>query len=278
VDIAAADAILITGRSWDGNRSGVFSETGGPGQGGSIQLQGRHLDLSDGGIISARSTGDGAAGALQLHVDETFRSQQGAVTTAAARAGGGSIALTAGRLVQLFESELTTSVRGGGGDAGNISLNAPFIVLDGSQLIANAFAGAGGNIRLEAEVFLADPASLVTASSALGLQGTVDIQAPVTSLSGTLAPLPQAFVSAVALLPARCAARAQDGRYSSLVLGGREALPPEPSGVLPSPLLLEARRAADPAVIGAPHQQTSAATFALLAGHEKALPRLGCPP
>ena len=123
-----------------------------------------------------------------------------------------------------------------------------------------------------------DPASPVSASSALGIQGTVNIQAPVTSLSGALAPLPQAFVSVVALLPARCAARFSGGHASSLVLGGRDGLPAEPSGVLPSPLVLGERLVADPTVTGAPQRQKSAARFTLLAGHEKGLPRFGCPP
>jgi hypothetical protein len=90
--------------------------------------------------------------------------------------------------------------------------------------------------------------------------------------------LPQAFVDVAVLLPARCSARAQDGRYSSLVLGGREGLPLDPGGLLPCPLVLDDRLAADLAMNGAPPQPTSAAKFALLAAHEKALPRLGCPP
>ena len=104
------------------------------------------------------------------------------------------------------------------------------------------------------------------------------IQAPVTSLSGTLAPLPQAFVNVAALLPARCAARLSGGQTSSLVLGGRYGLPAEPGGVLPSPLVLEERLVADPTLTGALHWQTSATRFALLAAHEKGLPRLagGC--
>jgi hypothetical protein len=89
--------------------------------------------------------------------------------------------------------------------------------------------------------------------------------------------LPQAFVHVAALLPARCAARAQDGRYSSLVLGGRGGLPPDPGGVLPSPLVLDARLVADLAVTGTPQRQTSAARFAFLADEDKALPRLRCP-
>ena len=79
------------------------------------------------------------------------------------------------------------------------------------------------------------------------------------------------------LLPVQCAARAQGRRYSSLVLGGQEGLPLEPGGLWSSPLVLKEQLAADPAMSGAPHQQTSAARFALLAGHEKGLPRLGCP-
>jgi large exoprotein involved in heme utilization and adhesion len=196
------------------------------------------------------------------------------VTTEAARAGGGNIALHAGRRVELWDSTVTTSVRGGGADAGNLTLDAPFIVADGSAIVANAFGGRGGNILINAGVFLADPASLVSASSALGIQGTVAIQAPVTALSGTLAPLPQAFVDVATLLPARCAARARDGRDSSLVLGGRGGLPLEPSGVLPSPLALGEQLMADPTVMGAPHRQPSAARFALLARHEQAFPRL----
>jgi hypothetical protein len=217
--------------------------------------------------------GAGAAGTIQIQADETFRSAGGHVTTDSASAGGGAIALTAGRLVQLMDSELTTSVRGGGGDAGNLILDAPFLVADSSQIVANAFGGRGGNIQITAGVFLADPASLVSASSALGIQGTVDIRAPVTSLSGAVAPLPQAFVSAAALLPAQCAARLSGGRYSSLVMGRRDGLPLDPGSVLPSPLTLD-ESVGDPAVDETPHQQKTPAKFALLAVVDKVFPRL----
>jgi len=281
----AADAITISGRTGQGFRSGLFSATRGRGQSGDLRVKARHVQLRDGGTITADSTGDGTAGTIRLQVGETFQSDQGRVITTAAQAGGGSIVLTAGRLVQLRDSELATSVLGGGSDAGNLTVDAPFIISDSSQLRANAVAGMGGRIQINANVFLADPMSQVSASSDLGISGTVAIQAPVTSLGGTLAPLPQAFVSAVALLPARCAARAQGGRYSSLVLGGRGGLPPDPSSVLPSPLVLEERLVADPAGIGVPRPPRSPARFAFLADAEKAWPRLrgdqragGCAP
>ena len=88
--------------------------------------------------------------------------------------------------------------------------------------------------------------------------------------------MPQGFGPVGALLPGRGAGRAQAGGYSSLVLGGREGLPVDPGGLLPSPLVREERLAADPAVIGAPPPPPPA-KFALLTGADKAFPRLGCP-
>jgi len=251
----------------------ISTNSTGDGMGGKISLQARQVELSNSATISAKSSGSGNAGDILITAGDTFRSASSAVTTEADRAGGGSIALSAGRLVHLIDSEMTTTVQGGGGDAGNITIDPRFIILEGSRIIANAFQGMGGNIRLDAGVFLADPASLVSASSTLGIQGTVDIRAPVTSLSGTLAPLPQAFVSAAELLPARCAARLSGGKVSSLVLGGREALPPDPGGLLPSPLALDARLLAGPAVPGVP-RQLQPSRFALLAVDGKVLPRV----
>ena len=272
--VSAREAIVITGRNRRGNPSRLSSTVRGSGAGGRVVVTTPRLSLDGGGTIRADSIGEGTAGTILLQVSDTFRSENGHVTTSAQRAGGGAIVLTAGHRVLLHNSELATSVRGGGSDAGNVTLDAPVVVAEDSQIVANALEGRGGNIGIRAEVFLADPASRVSASSELGISGTVAIQAPVTSLSGTLAPLPQAFVNVAALLPARCAARLSGGQASSLVLGGRDGLPAEPGGVLPSPLVLEERLVADPALTGALHRQKTAARFALLAAHKKGLPRL----
>jgi large exoprotein involved in heme utilization and adhesion len=271
--IAAEDVVSISGQN-----SGLLSETKGPGQGGDLTLQARELRLTEGARISATSSGTGDAGRLTLTARDTFESAHSTVTTAATQASGGHIELRAGSRVQLRDSTLTTSVRGGAETVGgNLTIGAPFVIVEGSQLVANAVEGQGGNIGIGAQVFLADPASLVSASSELGISGIVDIQAPVTTLSGTLAPLPQAFVNVAALLPARCAARLSGGQASSLVLGGRDGLPLDPGGLLPSPLTLDERLTAGPAVIGTSPRQQSTPRFALLAGRDKAFPRLGCP-
>jgi hypothetical protein len=77
---------------------------------------------------------------------------------------------------------------------------------------------------------LPTPVRLTLASLGLGPRWGVTVPAPVAILSEAVAPLPQAFVSAAALLPARCAARLSGGRYSGLVVGGPEGLPLDPGG------------------------------------------------
>jgi large exoprotein involved in heme utilization and adhesion len=140
-------------------------------------------------------------------------------------------------MVYLKESEITASVGGGAGTVGgNISIDPQFVILDHSKIIANAFEGRGGNIRIVAGVFLSDPYSIVDASSALGIDGNVDIRSPITELSGTLVPLGEDFISAFELLREPCMARIRGGKYSSFIVSGRDGLPIEPGHLLPSPM------------------------------------------
>jgi len=110
------------------------------------------------------------------------------------------------------------------------------VTLQNSHILAQAVQGQGGNITIIAGTFLADPTSVISASSQFGLSGAVNIQSPVSSLSGSLATLPQQPLQAQHLLRQRCAAQA-GGQLSSLVIAGRDALPAEPGGWLMSPLM-----------------------------------------
>ena len=111
------------------------------------------------------------------------------------------------------------------------------MILENSQVIAKATKGQGGNITINAGVFLADPSTIISASSDLGVNGSVVINSPIQSLSGTLAPLQQAYLSAAGLLRQPCAARMQSGRSSSFIQRGRDGLPAAPGNVLPTPPL-----------------------------------------
>jgi len=87
------------------------------------------------------------------------------------------------------------------------------------------------------DAILVDPFSVLDASSALGVSGSVDIQAPIQNLSGTLAPLPEETLPVTALYGARCAA-GQGGNFSTFVDSKSDSLSPAPGRYLASPLLL----------------------------------------
>src|SRR5882724_9096957 len=123
----------------------------------------------------------------------------GSVSTRAITADGGNIILNAPNLIELTNSQVTTSVESGVGSGGNITIDPQALILNNSKIVANAFGGPGGNINITADVFLVNsngafPTSLtgiVDASSALSTPGTINIQATFTDVTGEVAQLPE---------------------------------------------------------------------------------------
>jgi hypothetical protein len=118
--------------------------------GGDIVLIAPILTLRNGAVISAASRGTGNAGTIRLTATEILAGQNSVITTAAQQARGGAIEVTAYRLAQLQHSRITTTVLGGDERAGAITLNAEFVMLQDSQLQANAVGGPGGDITVRA--------------------------------------------------------------------------------------------------------------------------------
>jgi large exoprotein involved in heme utilization and adhesion len=246
----AANDVSIAGRSTGGPvspfsldvRSGLFSTADGQGPAGQIMVEANTIALADGATISANSTGPASAlaGNVNIIFADTLSMQSSSITTESLLADGGNIAITStGSLLHLTDSQITTSVRSGAGAGGNISLGSElhplgFVVLANSAVRADAFGGPGGNIGIFADVYLTG-GSLVSASSALNEPGRINVEARITDLSGSLVQLPENVLQAAALLRASCAARVE-GKASSLVVAGREGVPPEPDGLLWSPL------------------------------------------
>ncbi len=206
--------------------------------GGDITLTARDILLTNQTVISAESSGEGNAGNIDITATDIFWMEDSSVTTEAKQSDGGNIKINTEYSVNLWDSEITASV-GGGPDTvgGNISIDPEFVTLSNSKIIANAFEGRGGNIQITADVFIADLNSVVDASSQLGIDGVVDIDAPVRVVAQSYKPLPEKYKSAVALLREPCIARISGGKYSSFTVEGRGALPIEPGGLLPSPFM-----------------------------------------
>jgi hypothetical protein len=230
----------------DSGRSGIFSTTKRAGLGGDITIVTGNLTLKDGGQISADSASmnsrtAGRAGNITITFADTLRMDHGSIATSSAVASGGNIIIqSTGSSLQLFNSQITTSVHSGDGSGGTITLGSPVhpigsMALLDTDVLANAFRGPGGHIGVFADVFLQDGGQL-SAFSAESTPGTINVQARVTDVSGSLAQLPGDLLQAQNLLRAACAARTAEGKTSSLIVAGREGAPPAPGGVLSSPL------------------------------------------
>jgi len=232
VSVDATGSVTASGTSATGRPSGLLAETRGAGAGGDVSVNAWSLTLSDGATISSSSLGSGLAGDVQIELGDSLTLRGGSIMTQATASDGGNITITAPRLIHLVGSRITTSVESGVGGGGNIFIDPQFMVLQNSQIVANAFGGPGGNINIIAGQLISDPATVISASSALGIDGTVNIEAPDSDVSSDLAVLPDSFLDAASLMQAGCGA-ARAG-LSSLVEVGRGGLPSDPDGYLAS--------------------------------------------
>jgi len=205
------------------------------------------IDIRTGSSILASSSGDGNAGGITLTAGHDIQLRQSAITTSTTgeQSSGGKIKLTAPDTVLLDNSLVTSSVKGSkGSDGGNITIDPQLVVLrNGSEILAQANEGAGGIISISAMgAVLAEAGTLISASAGpAGINGSVNIQAPIQQLSGAIAPLPQAFANIANLYGQHCAAQ-KGGQFSSFVQGARDGLPPQPGEVMGSPLTFEPLR------------------------------------
>jgi large exoprotein involved in heme utilization and adhesion len=116
-----------------------------------------------------------------------------------------------------------------------VNIDPQFVILQNSQILAQAKQGPGGNISITTNLLLPDAYSTISASSQFGVNGTVTIQSPNAPGSGQVQPLGKTPLLPTSLLNQHCAALA-GGEFSSFTVAGRDSLPTEPGSWLASPL------------------------------------------
>jgi filamentous hemagglutinin family protein len=228
---------LNTGSTFASN-AGTVSSTATQATGGDIAITaGQSVTLTNGASVTASSTGAGNAGSIMINAGGQFAMTNSTVTTEANQSSGGAIKITTNPngTVQLTDSKISASVLDGTGGGGSVNIDPQYVVLQNSQILANAVFGPGGNISITTNLLLQDAASVISASSRFGQQGTITIQSPINPAGGKIIPLSQKPLIATALLSQRCAALA-GGEYSSFTVAGRDSLPAEPGSWLSSPL------------------------------------------
>ncbi len=239
------DVVLKVGSASLTNGATINSGADNTGVAGNINILASGLvTMTNGSAVKASSDGTGNAGNITIKAGNQFAMTNSSISTSAALSDGGNIEIHATNMFRMTESKVTSSV--GNPEktdtfGGNISIDPQFVILQNSQILAQAFAGSGGAIDIIAtSAFIVDPVSIVDASSTLGISGTINIQSPLQNVGGELTALTQEFSSAAALLAQQCAARAAGGTFSTFVVAAREGLPAEPGGFLASPSLTAA--------------------------------------
>lgn len=235
--IKAIDSIMLSGKS-----IGIFASTapGSTGNGGNIQIEPQRVLIQDGATIAVDSNGSGTGGSISLQAGKLELSRQGAITAETASAQGGNITLDVKGLIVLRHNSLISATAGtaqAGGDGGNITVRAPFIIDvlgENSDITANAFTGNGGNINITTSAIYGlqfqpqlTPFSDITASSQFGINGTVTLNLPNVDPSRGLVALPAVIEDVSKQIAQGCSAGGEDSA-SRFALTGRGGLPANP--------------------------------------------------
>jgi large exoprotein involved in heme utilization and adhesion len=255
ISMSADDDLTMT------DQSSVRTSSEGIGNAGDISISLARLRVEDGASVSSGSNASengGAAGTIRISArDSIHLSANSSLTTKAVNTVildesadqlNGKISLYAGNLLDISDSEITTSVQSGLGNGGDITITSPHVTetgqtagaesvtLNHGKIVANAYEGRGGNIHIVTDQFIQSSDSIVDASSALGIDGTIRIEAPDEDVSMGLTLLPENFLDATRWMKTPCATRIGQ-RVSRFFLVGRDATPTSPDDLQPSPLL-----------------------------------------
>lgn len=221
-----ANHVIVDGVGLGGQPSMIQTESALPPDGANENLENENLEL-------------GAAGNITLNADRLTVSDRATLSTRSQQGDGGDMRLVLDDYVLLRRGgqiSATAGVPGTGGDGGNIDIDAGFIIApidEDSDITANAFKGAGGNITLRTNALLLGIAlrdqptgfSDITASSESGLAGTVTIEGIVDDLAPTPLQLPSGVASSEDRLVAGCLLD-EDANF---VVTGRGGIPANPS-------------------------------------------------
>jgi len=235
ISVDVQDTVILN------HSSSITTETMGGGNAGDITLGGRAIYMDNISSVSSASASlsdpAGDAGRIRIDIADLISfGNDSFITTQAENAGKGQIDIDiSGGILQMSKSRVTTSIRSGGNNAGDINIKIPeWNIMNHSRIVANAWEGRGGNIHIVADHFVQSSDSLVDASSALGIDGTVLIESPDVDVSGALTILPSNMLDAAKWMRMPCSAR-DTSKISRFVLTGKDAIPTPLDDWLPAP-------------------------------------------
>lgn len=250
--VRATDFIELNGTGVNSQiPSGLFARSLGSGDAGALNISTGRLTVQDNARITVESLGSGNAGNLDIQARLVRLDGQGQITAETASGQGGNISLRNLALLLLRgNSQITTSADtsrvGADVAGGNINIDSALIVATpgaNSDITANAFRGQGGNINIITNGLFGieprdrqTPQNDITASSQLGINGTIQINTPDVDPNSSIVTFPTEIFDASQAIAQGCGSDHGKG-YSSIIITGRGGLPPTPDEPLNSNVL-----------------------------------------
>ncbi|MBW4616934.1 MAG: filamentous hemagglutinin N-terminal domain-containing protein [Desmonostoc vinosum HA7617-LM4] len=164
--VVASDFILLNGISeLTGRSSGLFAQTGGSGNAGSLIIDTRQLIIENEAQVTAGTLDDsqGNGGTLSVYASEFVklsgtasggRDTSGLFVRSRGNGNAGSLFITTGQLIVDDQAQVTVSALGNA-NAGNLYITANEIRLDNqAKLLATTTSGNGGDIQLQLQNLL----------------------------------------------------------------------------------------------------------------------------
>lgn len=182
------------------------------------------------GRLAFVNVGSQTAGNLEIAANRIKLNNFGGITAQTFEGGQGNIELRSQTLVLANNGYITTTT-GGRGNGGNLKIDSDILAISNSAITANAFEGRGGNIQIDTQGLFFSPDSTISASSQLGINGTVQINRLDTEPSrAAIAPpaIPQTPV-----VTSVCQGQSSTGA-SQFVITGTGGIPSSPNDSLSS--------------------------------------------
>lgn len=253
INIEASDNILLSGSDNNfANRLAEFGEetvgneapgnsgffanvrSEASGEGGNINVAAGQLDINDSAEINVSAEGTGGAGSLSIDAQDVTL-DVGSLTAETRVGSQGNVSLNGLDTLLLRNNSQITTNASESAIGGDITISSDGIVLlDNSDITANAVEGQGGNIQITTQGIFQEPDSEITAASELGIDGTVTFNTPEVDPASGIFELPDIPIDADAIL-AQDLCKLEDEKIakgSSFVITGRGGLVPTSTGSL----------------------------------------------
>ncbi len=215
----------------DGAETAITSRSRGNGHAGSVTINTPTLRVEDQSIITVSSSGSGVAGSLNINAP-SIELSNGTLSAESAAGDQGNITIQASEINLQNQSAITTNATNSA-TGGDINIETKFLIgSDNSNISANAIEGEGGNISIGAEGVFLDNSSQITTTSALGIDGSVELNTQVDPTQGVVK-LSARVIDAESLVAQNlCVATTEQKQGSSFVITGKGGLPPDPTQLL----------------------------------------------